>query len=467
MKKALILLLVVTGCADILDIPDRHLASESRCSGRLRIKMLYDASGGTADVGLSWFKGSMDKIRETNETGGIRGCTIDAEAIDYGYATANASAAYDAWKAAPEWNDVVAILGWGSTDSLLLAPKVRDDKKPFISASYFGLLGAPLPVSHDENVPELSDATFTEVSFPRHFSSDGFAYNFFAGTDYSTGSRIAMFHINLQGGKRVGFFHCSADYCTGPLAAAREYAKEQGLGLGRDLILELGDTQDTYNTKVLKYFQDEKAQATADPSYHIVDWVWGGNTTKTTAYMAKALAFAKADPSLAALNLNVQIIVNNWGFDEQLFGLCGPALNNPCVDKVHGIMPFVAYGDTRAGEMSAVTGLQDKWRARDGEQNVTAYKNVRYVQGYVNVTLFIKAAEAVISSGKEVTGENIKDALETFTGVSTGGLTDPLTYSPSDHRPQSSESIYKIDKDGKLVLESQRPIAMQQSWLGW
>lgn len=464
MKKALILLLAVAGCADILDIPDRHLASESRCSGTLKIKMLYDASGGTADVGLSWYKGSTDLIREINATGGVRGCQIDAEAIDYGYATANASAAYDAWKAAPEWNDVVAILGWGSTDSLLLAPHVRDDKKPFISASYFGLLGAPRPVSHDENVPELSEATFTEVSFPRRFTSDGFAYNFFAGTDYSTGARIAMFHINLNGGKRVGFFHCSADYCTGPLSAARAYAKELGLGLGRDLILELGDTQDTYNMKVLKYFQDEKAEATADPSYHVVDWVWGGNTTKTTAYMAKALAAMKvSDPTLASLN--VQIIVNNWGFDEQLFGLCGPALNNPCVDKVHGIMPFVAYGDTRAGDMSKVTGLHDKWRNLDGE--VATYKNVRYVQGYVNVKLFQLAAEEVISSGLPVTGENIKDALERFTGVSTGGLTDPLTYSPDDHRPQSSESIYKVDKDGKLVLESQRPIAMQLSWLGW
>ena len=63
------------------------------------------------------------------------------------------------------------------------------------------------------------------------------------------------------------------------------------------------------------------------------------------------------------------------------------------VDKVHGIMPFVAYGDSRAGEMAKVMTLHDKWRMRDmATEGGTTYKNVRYVQGYVNVMLLKKAA---------------------------------------------------------------------------
>jgi ABC-type branched-subunit amino acid transport system substrate-binding protein len=458
MRTALLILLAVTGCADILGIPDRSTSGDT-CSGSIEIKILYDATGGTSDVSVPFFKGQLDLIREINEDGGIRGCLIDYEARDYGYVPAAAQAIYDGWKADDSWPEVAAILGWGSSDSLLLAPKVREDQKPFLSASYFGGLAAPEPLVHDESIPELSPSTFTEVSFPQHFRSDGFPYNFFAGTDYSTGARIAMFQVNVLGGKRIGFFYCSADYCKGPIPAARKSATEQGLQLGRDLTLELTDTQATFNAKVLEYFMQEKAQAMEDPAYKMVDWVWGGNTTKTTAYMARAISAMNQ-----ALGLNVQLIVNNWGFDENLFSLCGAA----CVDRVHGIMPFLAYGDGRASETAKVMALHDKWRAADAKQEGTAtYRNVRYVQGYVNVMLLRRAVEKVIDQGMPVDGPNLKQALETFEDEDTGGLTGGLTFTPTDHRPQSTESIYKLDPTGKLVLEAQRTITMQESWLGW
>jgi branched-chain amino acid transport system substrate-binding protein len=459
MRAAPLLLLAATGCADLLDIPDRKLAGDLTCEGTIQLKIIYDATGATRDVSVPYFKAEEDLLREINESGGIRGCQVEYEAVDYGYLPSSAQSIYDRWKAEPSWPSVAAILGWGSTDSLLLAPQVREDKKPFLSASYFGGLAAPKAVVRDITVPELSAATFQEISFPQRFTSDGFEYNFFAGTDYSTGARISMFHVVAQGGSRVGFFYCSADYCKGPIPAARSYAKAQGLLLGRDLIVELTDTQATYDSKVLQYFMQEKARATADPTYRMVDWVWGGNTTKTTAYLGKALAEANRQ-----LGLNVQLIVNNYGFDENLFAACGA----DCVERVHGIMPFVAYGDPRAGEMAKVTALHDKWRARDAarEGNVS-YRNVRYVQGYVNVLMFKAAAERVISEGKPVTGEHIKAALESFSGLDTGGLTGRLTFTPDDHRPQSSESIYKLNAAGQLVLESQRTIALDDLWLGW
>jgi ABC-type branched-subunit amino acid transport system substrate-binding protein len=459
MKAAMLIVLLATGCEAIIGIPERSLPEVSVCSGTINIKILYDATGGTSDVGIPFFKGQQDLIREINQGGGIRGCTIQYDAMDYGYVPATAQAIYETWKAEATWPDVAAILGWGSSDSLLLAPRVRDDQKPLLSASYIGGLAAPIPVVRDESIPELSPSTFGEISFPQHFTSDGFPYNFFAGTDYSTGARIAMFEVKALGGKRVGFFYCSAAYCRDPIPAARQYAKEQGLLLGRDLTLELTDTQATFNSKVLAYFMQEKAQAMADSTYKIVDWVWGGNTTKTTAYMAKAI-----DAMNQTLGLSVQLIVNNWGFDENLFPLCGAA----CVERVHGIMPFVAYGDGRAVETAKVMALHDKWRMVDASREGNAtYKNVRYVQGYVNVLLLKLAAEAVIDQGKPVNGINLKEALESFEGVDTGGLTGRLTFTPTDHRPQSTESIYKFDAAGKLVLEAQRTITMQQSWLGW
>jgi branched-chain amino acid transport system substrate-binding protein len=471
MKTALIILLGIAGCADVLDIPDRQLASEHRCSGNIKIKALFDASGPTSDVGLSWYKATMDSIRDLNLSAdhGIKGCQIEVETLDYGYNINAAQTAYAGWKAnTASWNDTIAILGWGTNDSVPLSPNAKEDKIPYISASYFAALGTPEAIQGHATIPVISD--FTEVPFEAQISAAGAPYNFFAGTDYSTGARIAMFYIALQKGNRVGFFHCMADYCTGPLNAARQGAKDNSVARGRELILELTDTQETYNTKVAEYFRQELAHQAANPGYTMVDWVWSGNTTKTTAYMAKALANMKtlaATDNTLPKDLNVQLISNNWGFDEMLFGLCGPALNNPCVDKVHGIMPFAAYGDTRAPDMSKVTALHDKWRGIDGD--TATYKNVRYVAGYVNVLVFKKAVEKVFESGKILTRENLKLALETFSQESTGGLTANLTYTDKDHRPQGTESIYKMDATGKLVLEGGQPfsIEMKPEWKGW
>ena len=484
-------LALAAGCANILDIPGDPFVvldggaggggvgggggtgGTGTCTGAIKIRILADLTGATATVSVPYYQAQVDYFRELNEQGGIRGCPIEYDDKDYAYDIANAQAIYDEWKSREDWDEVAALFGWGSGDTLALAPQLSDDHKPMISASYIGALAAPQPVRTAVDVPELS-SSFEELSFPTLMQSPGFPYNFFAGTDYSTGARIAMFHIKALGGKRVGFFHCSAEYCAGPIPAARSYAKELGLELGRDLVLELTEDQATYNAKVQQYFQEELAQANLNPGYQPVDWLWFGNTTKTAAYAAIAVdATLDSLPELAG----VQIMMNNWGMDELLYGVCGA----PCVGRVHGIMPFLAYGDAAHGssEMPKVTALHDKWRQIDydramenpgdaGAPVLKEHRNVRYVQGYVSAMLFRMAAERVIDQGLPIKGDNIRDALETFQLVDTGGLTDAITFSADDHRPQSTESIYLIDADGTLRNEPpDRTITLEQSWLGW
>ena len=512
----------LVACAGLLDIPERYYAGDAGidagiddgldaggsvdvvstipdsqppivpidCRAGIKVRLLLDATGATSGVSVPYFYGELDYLRELNVAGGIKGCPIQLEYADYGYDPAKAQLIYDGWKASPDWAKIVAIFGFGSGDTLQLAPHAREDKKPLISASYFGGLAAPDPVDINVSVPELSGA-FDENSFPTHLTSDGFPYNFFTGTDYSTGIRIAMFHVKTLGGKRVGFFHCDQAYCAGPIPAGRTYAKAQGLSLGRDLIVQLTEDQTAYDKKVHDYFVQEVEHAKQDGAYSPVDWIWMGNTTKTTAYLAKAIDNLKTrvrppstwgqttddapDVQTLLAALNVQIIVNNWGFDEMLFTLCGAA----CVNRVHGIVPFTAFGDTTRGstEMPKVVALHDKWRALDaknadagaaGDGGVPSYKNVRYVQGYVSAMAFRLAVERAIAAGGELTGPSLKSAFESFKQVDTGGLADKLSYGVHDHRPQSTETIYKIAADGKLVPEPpSRTISLDDKWLGW
>lgn len=468
-------------CADVAGIPDdRYVAgpsdesalgtSDGRCVGTIGVRLLADYTGAIKAVATPYVRGELDYLRELNETGGVRGCPIDIDVVDYGYDVNRAQAIYDGWKARPDWNRVVVVFAGGTADTLLLAPQAEADKKPLLSGTYFGALASPRPINFQINVPEIG-TDFNESLFPAQFESPGYPYNFFAGTDLSTGGRVAVFHVKTQGGKRMGFAHCSGNpYCTGPMSALRTYAKELDLPIGRDLIVEMGGQQAAYDAAVNAYFQQEISQRTQDPTYEPIDWLWLGNTTPDTATLARSVKAANL-----AFGLNVQIIVNNWAMDEALPLLCGDA----CADFVHGIQPFTAFGDTSRGstEMPKVVALHDKWRQRDFEAAQSAgqadaklesHKNVRYVQGYVNALIFRIAAERVLDQGLRVTGENLKNALETFDNVPTGGLTDLLSFSPDDHRPQSSESIYKLSADGKLVREPfDRTIARQSIWLGW
>ncbi len=299
----------------------------------VKVRMLPDLSGPLADVGVPYYWGQIDSFREINAKGGIGavsgkgGCMIEWETGDMKYNTPLAQMFYDGWKARADWKDVVALFDLGSNIALALGPQEAQDHKLAINTAYNGAIASPIPIDIQQQVPEV-ETDFSELTFSTEFKSPGYAFNFFPGTDYSTGIRIAMFHIKSLGGKRVGFFHNSAAYGTGPIPAGRTYAKKLGLDIGRDQVVENTENQATYDSKVLAYFQAEKDHAAAvmpPGSYAMVDWAWGGNTTKTMAQLA--LSIAKMNKQLG---LNVQVILNNYGFDENLYGLygCGAA----CVD---------------------------------------------------------------------------------------------------------------------------------------
>ncbi len=287
-------------------------ARTSPCSS-IKVRMLPDLTGPLGDVGVPIYWGQIDSFREINANGGIGavngkgGCMIEWETHDMKYDTTLAQGFYNGWKARPDWADVVALFDLGSNIALALGPQEAQDHKVAINVAYNGAIASPIPIDIQEQVPEV-ESDFSELTFSSQFKSPGYPFNFFPGTDYSTGIRIAMFHIKSLGGKRVGFFHNSVAYGTGPIPAGRTYAKKLGLDIGRDQIVENTENQATYDSKVLTYFQAEQAHAAAampPGSYAMVDWVWGGNTTKTMAQLALAI-----DKMNKKLGLKVQVILN-------------------------------------------------------------------------------------------------------------------------------------------------------------
>jgi branched-chain amino acid transport system substrate-binding protein len=388
-------------------------------------------TGPTSDNGAEYYQGISDALREANDKGGIQGYLIEEEFFAHAYNIPAAQAKYNEWKADPSWQDVLMFFSWGTPDSEAFAADSQVEGKPFISGSYATTLATPMPQTRMVTMPDGTEKTF---------NASGAPFNFFAGTDYSTQIRIAMRFVQNKGGHKVAFAYCTGStFCTEPIPAGKTFAKEINLAIGPDFNPELADNAQVIDDKM-------KAYAAANPD---VDWFWVGNSTSTTIPTIQAVK--KYLP-------NAKVIANLYGFDER----CG----TQCSGNAYVVMSFAAFGDTRYPGMSEVVRVHEKWRKADNE-DINLYKNVRYVQGFVSFLMLEKAIEQLEQQKKEITGRNVKDALETFRQKDVGGLTAPLTFTPTDHRPTNVTRIYSMNEFGRFAFETETKVELKADWLGW
>lgn len=416
----------------------------------LQIKGFFDLSGPTKEVLIPLAQGIRDAVDEVNETGGIRGHRVELKFLDSGYSPDAAIGIYDQWSKQPEWPEVVAIFGTGTDASRRLLPRIAADAKPFFGP-YAADLSTPVPL---RVLATMADGSEKAVDVP------GAPYNFHPGTDYSTSIRIALHYIkeHKTDGTKVAFaFDPECEYCFAPIGAGKAHAKELALGTAAaDLAVRLAEPGYGYadiDAAVAAYFA---GGANAD-----VEWIWMGNTTETTAMLARAVA-KYAPPT-------TKIMTNVYGFDENLAPLCALDLAagapNPCFDRVFGVTPFSMYGDQRQDGMLALMRIHDAHRRPP--ETTADFANVRYVQGYTMFLMWRIAVERVVDAGLAIDGPNLKNALETFRDVSMRGLSAPLTITPTDHRPTRGAMIYKIDDTGAPAFLTQSEIELREEWKGW
>ena len=155
---------------------------------------------------------------------------------------------------------------------------------------------------------------------------------------------------------------------------------------------------------------------------------------------------------------NARLIANLYGFDER----CGI----DCAGNAYVVMSFAAFGENTRLGMAEVVRIHDKWRKTDGH-DPGRFRNVRYVQGFVSFLMFQKGVENLINQGKEITGRNLKEAMESFDNLDVGGLTAPISFSPEDHRPTDRTRIYSVNEFGRFRFETEVKVTLQPDWLGW
>lgn len=368
----------------------------------IKVGGIFDLTGITSDVGKPYAQGVRDGVQWTNENGGINGKKIRLVDVDYGYKIPEAVSAY---KRMTGDDKVIMINGWGTGDTEGLKAQVNGDKIPYISASFSG---------------HLTDPSKTP-------------YNFFVAPSYSDQLRAWLHWVkddwkDKSRNPKVAFFFGDNAYGKAPIEAGRRYSKEIGVDLVDEEIVP-GAFQDATSQLL------NMKQKGAEYAYINV----------TTTGVSTILRDAKK------LGLNTKFGSNPYGFSEAL-----PLVAKEYAEGVTGVMPHVPFGEDVPG-MKRLIDFHKKNHPNDTHDAL-------YVRGWSYVLVWTEALRRADKAGA-LTGEGVKAALETFKDFDLGGLTNPVTYTSSDHRPSTKTAIYQV-KNGKLVRLKEYDMPRKAEWLG-
>jgi len=374
----------------------------ARAQQEIRVGGIFDLTGVTGDVGKPFALGVQDGVAWLNENGGVNGKKVKLIGVDYGYKIDQARAAY---KRLVNDEKVLFIQGWGTGDTEALKDFVTQDKVPYFSASFAAPLSDP-------------------AKFP---------YNFFVAPTYSDQLRAWLDWVKKDWGTKPGtakvaFMFGDNAYGRAPIAAGKAYAKEIGLEVVDEEVLPPNFQDATSQLLTMK-------QKGVDYAYINV----------TTTGVTLVLRDAKK------LGLSVKFGSNPYGFSEALAAVAGPL-----AEGVTGVMPDVPYGDP-VPFMKTVEAVHQKIRP-------TEKGDTMYVRGFSYVLVWAEALRRADKAG-QLDGPGLKAAAETLKDFSTGGLTQPITYTPTDHRPTTTTAIFQV-QNGKLVKVAEYTLPRKPDWLG-
>jgi len=371
----------------VLAVLAAGIACQPAASNTIKIGGIFDLTGPTSDVGISYADGIRDHIDYVNKQGGINGKQIELIYEDYAY---NVSRAEELYGRLVKEHRVIAIAGWGTGDTEALRSRVASDKIPFMSASY------------SENLADMTQAP----------------YNFLIGVTYSDQMRIALRYIadtwtDTSRKPRVALIYNDTAFGRSPIKDGVAYAEAHGIELVRPVPGEDGVIVDLAA-------QDATAQLQSIVDAGGADYAIIQETANATSTILR---------SARQLDLATKFIALNWGTDEKVIALTGQA-----AEDLLGTSPFAfPYED--------VTGLADMRTALKSLGKDDSSLNIRYIQGWTTAHVLLAGVE---KAGPNPSGTSVRAALETLTNFDTGGITAPLTFNANSHKGALALKIYQV-----------------------
>jgi branched-chain amino acid transport system substrate-binding protein len=347
--------------------------------GPIKVGILADLTGATADVGTPYNEGMLDYIDWRNDEGGVDGRDIEPDSNDYAYEVPAAEELYKRYVS----DGAVAIQGWGTSDSDALRTKVANDELPFMSGSLADVLTDP------EESP----------------------YNFVPFATYANQMRTALKWIEEDSGgdAEVAVFHIDAPAGSEPAEAGEAWIEEQGYSMGYQ----------TYPMPSSSNFVGLLAKAEQQGAKYVVVQ----HVSTPAAQVAKDMQAQGSDMQIVCLSICAdESFIETAGADAAEGAVLVNPVTPPSVD--------------RPGHAELDDYLQSK-----GES--LADQNVHYVQGWLTMMTMVQGMEAALEDGEDLTGASIREALETMGPIDTGGVTGEIEFSADSHAGSTASGVYQ------------------------
>jgi len=253
-------------------------------------------------------------------------------------------------------------------------------------------------------------------------------YNFTISPDYSTQGRAGLKYLRetwqQERAPKLAFMFPDNPYGTVPIAAMKEYAAE----LGFDVV-----GQENVDLKAIDATPQLLSLKKVEP-----DFIWTGGTTPSTAVIMK---------DAQKLGIASTFLTNIWSSDEDIFKLAGEAATGH-----FGIQAAAIYGQDVPG-MEVI-------------RNITGNtpQMTHYLRGFVSALVMCEGMKMAAAQG-EVTGESLKNALESMRDYDPMGLAPAVSFFENDHRPNMAVNICTF-RDGKLEFVKTETLERKMEWLG-
>ena len=386
-KKSWALVVFLMTCLGLLYATNALPQERGVTKDTIKIGTILVKTGPVAALGLPDGWGIQDAFTEANEQGGINGRKIESIWEDDQFKTPQAISAFNKLIYRDK---VLSIVTCGGTpQTIALFDLINKDK-----------------------VVNIPNALADEMYEPYK------PYIFILGATYETQVQLMFDYImhDLKAkNPRIAVVYAETEFGKKGLEAAQKRAKQYGIQLVAELVLNIGSVD--ASSQVLSLKKDN------------VDYVVTCNLVPPIITFLKTAEKYDYWPTTFGIN---------WSCDDVVVKACKTAAKNYI-----GVNFVGGWSDDTPG-MKRVRELAKK-NGRDPDKMLTSL----YTHGVATGTVY---AEGLKRAGQNLTPDSFKNALETLKDFDTGGIIPPVTFTSTSHAPSPLSRLYRADPDKGAMI---------------
>ena len=386
-KKSWALVVFLMTCLGLLYATNALPQERGVTKDTIKIGTILVKTGPVAALGLPDGWGIQDAFTEANEQGGINGRKIESIWEDDQFKTPQAISAFNKLIYRDK---VLSIVTCGGTpQTIALFDLINKDK-----------------------VVNIPNALADEMYKPYK------PYIFILGATYETQVQLMFDYImhDLKAkNPRIAVVYAETEFGKKGLEAAQKRAKQYGIQLVAELVLNIGSVD--ASSQVLSLKKDN------------VDYVVTCNLVPPIITFLKTAEKYDYWPTTFGIN---------WSCDDVVVKACKTAAKNYI-----GVNFVGGWSDDTPG-MKRVRELAKK-NGRDPDKMLTSL----YTHGVATGTVY---AEGLKRAGQNLTPDSFRNALETLKDFDTGGIIPPVTFTSTSHAPSPLSRLYHADPDKGAMM---------------